>query len=165
MRGGYRPGAGRKRGQKDTKPRKGTEAQAEAEQIRQLLSLGIKAKAKFYQEFLVRVANKNGNQKSLSTVEKRMMDKLAEDLTEKLEDGSAGRLIPESLDPLSYMLKVMNDPNEPKERRDRMAVSAAPYVHPRKGEGEGKKEGKEERAREAAKGKFKAGRAPLALVK
>ena len=29
MKGGARPGAGRKKGQKDTKPRKGTEAHAE----------------------------------------------------------------------------------------------------------------------------------------
>jgi len=31
--------------------------------------------------------------------------------------------------PLEYMLHVMNDPNAPVERRDYMAVSAAPYCH------------------------------------
>lgn len=71
----------------------------------------------------------------------------------------------ENMTPLDYMLKVMMDDKADPLRRDRMAVSAAPYMHPRKGEGEGKKEGKEERAIEASKGKFKAGRAPLALVK
>jgi hypothetical protein len=29
------------------------------------------------------------------------------------------------------MLNVMNDPAQPNERRDRMAVAAAPYVHPK----------------------------------
>ncbi len=33
--------------------------------------------------------------------------------------------------PLEHMLKVMNDPNADNERRDRMAVAAAPYVHPK----------------------------------
>jgi len=33
--------------------------------------------------------------------------------------------------PLDFMLKVLNDPTQPLERRDRMAVHAAPYLHPR----------------------------------
>jgi hypothetical protein len=33
--------------------------------------------------------------------------------------------------PLEYMLDVMNDPNVPEARRDRMANAAAPYCHPR----------------------------------
>ena len=33
--------------------------------------------------------------------------------------------------PLDYMLKVMRDENEPSERRDRMAIAAAPFCHPR----------------------------------
>lgn len=33
--------------------------------------------------------------------------------------------------PLSYMLRVMNDGNADDARRDRMAVSAAPFVHKR----------------------------------
>jgi phage terminase small subunit len=70
----------------------------------------------------------------------------------------------ENLDPLTYMLKVMNDPSVDPVRRDRMAVSACPFLHPRAGES-GKKEGKEERAKEAGMGKFATGRAPLALVK
>jgi hypothetical protein len=72
----------------------------------------------------------------------------------------------ENLDPLTYMLKVMNDPSVDSVRRDRMAVSAAPFCHPRKGEaGTGKKDEQSERAASAARGKFSTGRAPLALVK
>jgi hypothetical protein len=33
--------------------------------------------------------------------------------------------------PLEYMLSVMRDPAVDGSRRDRMAISAAPYVHPR----------------------------------
>lgn len=166
-KGGARPGAGRKKGQKDVRPRKGTEAQQEADQIRQLLSLGIKAKAKFYQEFLFRVANADKKQKPLSIVEKRMMDKLAEDLAEKIADGAASDEVPENLDPLSYMLKVMNDPTEKDTaRKDRMAMAAAPFCHPRKGEsGTGKKEEQADRAKTAGKGRFAPSRPPVALVK
>lgn len=33
--------------------------------------------------------------------------------------------------PLAYMLAVMNDPAAELYRRDRMAIAAAPFVHPR----------------------------------
>jgi len=161
MRGGYRPGGGRPKGVKDSKPRKGTEAQVEAEKIRQMLALGTKAKAKFYQEFLIRVSK---NEK-LTLAEKNMMDKLAVELAANVA-GEQPLAEAEKLDPLSYGLKIMNDPNEPKDRRDRMAIALLPYLHPRKGEaGTGKKDEQGDRAATAAKGKFKTGRAPLALVK
>ena len=45
------------------------------------------------------------------------------------------------LTPLEYMLAVMNDPTADNERRDRMAIAAAPYVHARAdAEKKGKKE-------------------------
>lgn len=71
----------------------------------------------------------------------------------------------ENLDPLTYMLRIMNDPVADPARRDRMAVSAAPFCHTRKGEGAGKKEEKADRAKAAGAGKFSTGRAPLAVVK
>ena len=37
----------------------------------------------------------------------------------------------DGLTPLEYMLGVVRDPNVEPERRDRMAVAAAPYIHPR----------------------------------
>jgi len=164
-KGGYRAGAGRPRGVKDSKPRKGTPAHAEAEQVRQLLALGIKAKKKFYQEFIIRVANKDGNQKPLSLAEKKMMNEIAIEMAAE-DGGQTETEISEGMTPLDYMLRVMNDPKEPKDRRDRLAIAAAPFVHPRKGEaGTGKKDEQSERAKSAGQGKFKAGRAPLALVK
>lgn len=61
--------------------------------------------------------------------------------------------------PLEYMLSVMNDPEAPIERRDRMAMSAAPFVHDR-GEKKGKKELTADGAKKAASGKFASGSAP-----
>lgn len=40
-------------------------------------------------------------------------------------------LIGRDISPLEYMLEVMRDPTADKERRDRMAIAAAPYCHPR----------------------------------
>lgn len=71
----------------------------------------------------------------------------------------------ENKDPLTYMLDVMNSPGAEKERRDRMAIAAAPFVHSRKGEGKGKKEEKADRAKQAGAGKFAPSKPPLALVK
>jgi len=160
-RGGFRPGAGRKKGSKDTKPRKGSPKSVEQDKIREMLSFGTKAKAKFYQEFLLRVSK--GEQ--LSIAEKKLMDKLAIELAEEVDGKPAKKGKPEDLEPLAYMLKVMNDPNEDKELRARMAIAAAPFVHARKGEGQGKKQDKDDRAKTAGAGKFKAGTAPLKRVK
>jgi len=160
-RGGFRPGAGRKKGAKDTKPRKGSPKSVEQDKIREMLAFGTKAKARFYQEFLVRI----GKGEDLSIAEKKMMDKLAIELAEEVDGKPAKKGKVEDLEPLDYMLKVMNDPNEDKELRARMAIAAAPFVHARKGEGQGKKQDKDDRAKTAGAGKFKAGTAPLKRVK
>lgn len=61
--------------------------------------------------------------------------------------------------PLEYALNVMNDPRESKDRRDRLAVAAMPYVHMKKGEG-GKREKANENANNVSKGKFASAAAP-----
>jgi hypothetical protein len=43
----------------------------------------------------------------------------------KAQEGS------EAVTPLAYMLSVMRDPEADSKRRDDMAKTAAPYVHPR----------------------------------
>ena len=59
-----------------------------------------------------------------------------------------------SFSPLEYALHVMNDPRESKDRRDRLAVAAMPYVHAKLGEG-GKREKQANAAKSAAtSGKF-----------
>jgi hypothetical protein len=52
------------------------------------------------------------------------------------------------MSPLDYMLTVMRDPQADPMRRDRLAIAAAPYVHPRV---EPKSRGKKQRAEDAAK--------------
>lgn len=77
----------------------------------------------------------------------------------------AAEALAENTTPLDYMLKVMRDPAVEKERRDRMAVCAAPFCHARKGEGAGKKEEKEDRAKKAGAGRFAPSAPPLKVVK
>ncbi|MFH2018842.1 MAG: hypothetical protein ABII98_02515, partial [bacterium] len=98
-----------------------------------MLAYGTKARARFYQEFLLRVSKGE----KLSIAEKKLMEKLGQELAAEV-DGEPEKVgTAEELDPLTYMLKIMNDPNEDKEARARMAIAAAPYCHPRKGEGAG----------------------------
>lgn len=67
--------------------------------------------------------------------------------------------------PLDYMIAVMNDDMAEDGRRDRMAVAAAPFVHPRKEPvGAGKKEQREDAAKEASSGKFAPPSAPKLVV-
>lgn len=50
----------------------------------------------------------------------------------KLPEGVAEEAKQQYLTPLAYMLKVMNDPKVPADRRDKMAIAAAPYKHAKK---------------------------------
>ena len=60
---------------------------------------------------------------------------------------------PKGRSPLDYMLAVVNDPAASVSRRDRMAIAAAPYVHPRAGDFKrGKKVRQAEAARQAGGG-------------
>lgn len=69
-----------------------------------------------------------------------------------------------NMTPLEYALQVMNDPREPKERRDRLCVAAMPFVHTKKGES-GKRESTKDDANKAGTGKFSTIAAPLRAVK
>ncbi len=56
-------------------------------------------------------------------------------------------------DPLAYMIATMNDPRADPARRDRMAIAAAPYLHPKIAENRlGKRELTLQAARDAAEG-------------
>ena len=61
---------------------------------------------------------------------------------------------PGTMKPLDYLLMVINDPNADPDRKDRLAIAAAPYCHPRLTEPV--KIGKKDRQEEAA-GKAGAG--------
>jgi len=164
-RGGFRPGSGRKKGGHNPKPAQKSQEAIDRDQIRQLLSLGIQAKKKLFLEYMIRVKNEDKQQKPLSIVEKKHMEKIEADLAATEEDGNPGPVDVSESDPLEYMLEVMRDPKADQETRLRAASLAAPYVHARKGEGVGKKEEKGERAAKAGQGKFAPSKPPLALVK
>lgn len=59
------------------------------------------------------------------------------------------------MNPLEYMLHVMNDLSADDGRRDRMAQAAAPYVHRKADETGGKKNAREEKAKDVFEGKFR----------
>lgn len=155
-RGGYRAGAGRKPGSK-----KSAETSEETQQIRDMLALKTKAKAKLFNDLLGKI--KSGGKVTIS--EKKLMDVLAVELAAEV-NGDKKPENPDHLEPLDYMLAVMNDATADKDRRDRMAIAAAPFRHARIAEGKkGKKDEDADKANKAGKGKFAAGRPPLALVK
>ena len=163
-RGGKRPGAGRKPGAKDKEPRKQSETQIEMAKLKELLSYGVKAKIKIYNEFLWRASgqpDKKGNFPTpLTTAEKNLMNKLGKELAEELpKEETPGKALSED-SPLEYMLQVMRDPKADPETRLRAASLAAPYLHPRAGDGPGKKEDAKERAKKAASGIFAPGKPP-----
>lgn len=71
------------------------------------------------------------------------------------------------LDPLAYMLSVMNDAGADDARRDRMAIAAAVYVHGKPGDAaQGVKKARQEAGERVAKssGKFASPAPPLRLV-
>jgi hypothetical protein len=58
----------------------------------------------------------------------------------------------EGVTPLRYMLRTMNDPSVDEARRDRMAIAAAPFCHPRADAVMGKKARAAEDAQTAGEG-------------
>jgi hypothetical protein len=52
--------------------------------------------------------------------------------------------------PLDYMISVIRDPKASQDRRDRMAIAAAPYCHARVIEAASRPPGKKEQQAEAA---------------
>lgn len=162
--GGARPGAGRKKGSKDTKPRKGTVAKAEDEKLKAMIALAKKAKEKIHREFLIRIANNDGKQAPLSLAEKKEFLRLSAEMeaeakpaeiADKLDKVSGG------LEAGEFLRQVWNDSSVEISLRIRAAEIAFRVA----AEKVGKKDEKNEAARRAGQGKFAAGRPPLAVVK
>ena len=162
--GGYRVGAGRKKGAKDKKPRKGSKPKTnpatptEKDKIREMLTFSVKAKAKMYQEFLMRVSKGD----NLSIMEKKMMDKLGMELEAEVKEEEEVKARPklEDLEADEYLRAVWNNPDIETSLRIRAAEIVV-----RSGPAMGKKDELNERARTAGAGRFGSGRAPLALMK
>lgn len=165
--GGYRSGSGRKKGQKNTKPAKPrrpsekSQAAIEREQIRKLLATGIKAKAKVYQDFLVKISKGE----PMTMPEKNLMQRLGAELAADVkEDVNVEGYNPEDAKSKDYLERLLADPNIDQETKIRIANILLPYQYPRLSEGYGKKEEKNERAKTAGAGRFRASAPPLKLV-
>jgi hypothetical protein len=65
--------------------------------------------------------------------------------------------------PLAFMLRVMNDPAADTGTRARMAIAAAPYMHPR-AEAPGKKKDAQEAAGRVGKGRLETPATPPRLI-
>lgn len=72
------------------------------------------------------------------------------------------KLKPGQIEPLDYMLAVINNPEADQARRDRMAIAAAPYRHARADE-MGKKDQRQQKA-EGVGGRFAVPGAPRLVV-
>jgi phage terminase small subunit len=151
-RGGYRPGAGRKKGSKDVK-------------IAKPENIIFLAKAEEFAQFYKGVLDRTAAGKKPSADERQKMAQLAAELSKTYTSGGEDKKLDDYM-PLDFMLRVMNDPALDMEMRVRAASLVAPYIHAKVGEGKGgKKEEKSEKAKQAGAGRFAPGRPPLALVK
>ena len=84
--------------------------------------------------------------------------------TDQLKDRVEVESAQAGMSPLDYMLQVMRSSNVDPQRRDRMAIAAAPFFHPRKEPvGQGKREAADAASKKASGGKFGARPAPGAL--
>jgi len=189
-RGGYRPGAGRPPGAKDSGPRRkptrtwsrkkkaappslpSPEDEALAK-IREMVSPETtrRVRARLYNDFL----NRLSRGETLSVSEQKMMQQILAELEAEVAgadrkegEGNSSAAVGnvEIMTPLDFMMKIMNDPTADTDIRLRAASLAAPYLHPRAGDGPGKKEDAKERAKKAAAGIYAPGKPPkLEVVK
>jgi hypothetical protein len=164
MRGGWHNG-GRPKGSKNSGPRKGSKAYealhkkprkrkmepapepTEADKIRTMLSFGMRAKAKMYQEFLQRISQGG----TLTTAEKKLMDKIGGELEAELKP--VPPKLPKEANDLEaheYLRQVWNDPDVETALRIRAAEIIAKGPESKLG----KKDMKDVKAKQAGGGKF-----------
>lgn len=162
--GGYRPGAGR--------PRLTEEEKARRAELRKagLLPPGRITKKMAERQAAARIEKVKGAKPAKKAAPKKTAPvKAATPAVLADPPEVPGEVVAEAaafdMDPLTYMLTVMRDREADPIRRDRMAIAAAPFVHPRKEPvGQGKKEAVADAAKAAAS-KFRPVQAPpLKLV-
>jgi len=149
--GGYRPGAGRKKGSKNKrpalKPAKKAVNPKNAAKIKEMLAVGELVKAKLYHALVSKVAAGE----ALTSAELAKVAQLEKELRSIVDPPVE---VPKK-DPLTYMLDVINDDMADADLRARMAIAAAPYLHVKPGETpKGKKDEKNDKAKAAGSGRF-----------
>ena len=150
-RGGFRPGAGRK---------KGSGKKAEVK------SLPLLAKAEEIAAFYAGLMEKARSGQKITPDDRKQLNALLQDMTLIHGGGDVAPVTEadETKDAKEYLEKLLVS-NIDKKTKIQVANILLPFQHPRIGEGKGKKEDKEDRAKRAAAGKFAAGKPPIALVK
>jgi len=152
-RGGFRPGAGRKKGS-------GKKEKAEVK------NLPLLAKAEEIAAFYAGLMEKARSGQKMTPDDRKQLNALLQDMTLIHGGGevSPAEQADETKDAKEYLEKLLVS-NIDKKTKIQVANILLPFQHPRLGEGKGKKEDKEDRAKKAAAGKFAAGKPPIALVK
>lgn len=102
---------------------------------------------------------------SVNPERKRKKSNPAEATQPEVDDQGGEYLdcLPDTDDPLVWLLALMNEPKAKVFDRRNAAQTAVPYVHGKKGEA-GKKEQKADAAKEAGRGKYASGKPPLTVV-
>jgi len=151
-RGGFRPGAGRK---------KGSGKKAEVK------SLPLLAKAEEIAAFYAGLMEKARSGQKITPDDRKQLNALLQDMTLIHGGGDVAPVTEadETKDAKEYLEKLLVSSAIDKKTKIQVANILLPFQHPRLGEGKGKKEDKEDRAKRAAAGKFAAGKPPIALVK
>ncbi len=151
-RGGFRPGAGRK---------KGSGKKAEVK------SLPLLAKAEEIAAFYSGLMEKARSGQKTTADDRKQLNVLLQDMA--LIHGG-GEVAPaeqadETKDAKEYLEKLLMSTAIDKKTKIQVANILLPFQHPRIAEGKGKKDEKAERAKKAASGKYAPAPAPLKLVK
>ena len=151
-RGGFRPGAGRK---------KGSGKKAEVK------SLPLLAKAEEIAAFYAGLMEKARSGQKITPDDRKQLNALLQDMTLIHGGGDVAPVTEadETKDAKEYLEKLLVSSAIDKKTKIQVANILLPFQHPRLGEGKGKKEDKEDRAKRASQGKCAAGKPPIALVK
>lgn len=153
-RGGFRPGAGRKKGT-------GKKQKADAK------NLPFLAKAEEIAAFYAGLMEKARSGQKMTPDDRQQLNALLQDMTlihGGLEVAPAEQA-DETKDAKEYLEKLLAMNGLDKKTKIQVANILLPFQHQRIGEGKGKKEEKDERAKRAGAGRFAPGKPPLALVK
>ena len=153
-RGGYRPGAGRKKGtgKKEKEAEKSLPLLVKAEEIA-LFYAGLMEKARSGQK--------------MTPDDRKQLNALLQDMVHVHGGGQIASVEPgdETRDAKEYLEKLLVSSVIDRKSKIQVANILLPFQHPRVGEGQGKKDEKSDKAKAAASGKYAPAPAPLMVVK
>ena len=157
--GGYRPGGGRPKGATDKAPRK-----RRKDAKKQQVEVKKKAIRKKREPGPAAAATEKQAACDDAEAQKHILAALDSLPQAGVPSAVGGNMQPDGqrLAPLDYMLNVINDPHADPDRRDKLAIAAAPFLHAKPGE-KGKKQDRDDRAKAASAGRFAP--RPLKVVK